>query len=68
MAKRYPLCRCGHRYYKHKRDGYPIDDPECMGIDVPKYSPFACRCGEYEAISNLEYLERKYIESVDKNV
>jgi hypothetical protein len=65
MSKRRPICRCGHRYYKH--NDYPLDWPFCKGKDVPKYSADNCRCSEYKPLPNLEYLERKYIESVGKN-
>lgn len=66
MSKRYPLCKCGHRYYKH--NVYPLDFTFCKGANVPKYSIDSCMCSEYKAMPNLEYLEGKYIESVGKNL
>ena len=68
MAK--PYCRCGHRKSKHKYEysGYPIDAPTCAGKNLPNHDPDNCRCEEYNPLSNLEFLERRYIMSLGKNV
>lgn len=69
MALRF--CKCGHRKYKHNR--YPIDSPECKALPWKWYgdddSPIipGCPCQDYTPIDNLEYLEMKYVEAVDKN-